>query len=96
MATAQQAARIPTRTIIDPLVWRDNAACKDKDPDIFYPESENSPYVQIAKAVCSVCPAQGNCLRYALQNNEHIGIWGGLTERERRNRRRRLRKESAA
>jgi WhiB family redox-sensing transcriptional regulator len=62
--------------------WRDQAACRGLDPDIFYPVSDDD--ADMAKAVCATCPVREACLEYALANRERDGIWGGATERERR------------
>ena len=67
--------------------WRDNAACRDTDPDLFFPIGTTGPAVdQIdsAKAVCDNCDAQPACLEFALATNQESGIWGGTSEDERR------------
>ena len=64
------------------LSWRQRAACRGVDPDIFYPASDEE--ADEAKAVCGVCPVREACLEYALVNRERDGVWGGATERERR------------
>jgi WhiB family redox-sensing transcriptional regulator len=64
------------------LAWRQRAACRGVDPDIFYPASEEE--AEAAKAICAVCPVREPCLEYALVNRERDGVWGGATERERR------------
>lgn len=62
--------------------WTDAAACLGLDPDLFFPERGED--VAPAKAVCAGCPVREDCLDYALDNGERHGIWGGLSERERR------------
>ena len=62
--------------------WRQHAACRGADPDIFYPATDEE--AEEAKAVCATCPVRQACLEYALANRERDGVWGGLTERERR------------
>jgi len=62
--------------------WRQRAACRGLDPDIFYPVSDEE--ADEAKAVCAECPVHQTCLEHALANREHDGVWGGATERERR------------
>jgi WhiB family redox-sensing transcriptional regulator len=58
------------------------ANCRGLDPDLFFPErGEDSSQ---AKAVCRECPVQFDCLDYALANGEKFGIWGSLSERQRR------------
>lgn len=72
--------------------WQDYANCLGVDPDLFFPERGAS--TKEAKEVCRGCPVKEECLEFALQNVEKFGIWGGLSERERR-RIRRQRSEAA-
>ena len=62
--------------------WQDLANCLGVDPDIFFPERGVS--TREAKEVCRGCVVREECLEYALTNGEKFGIWGGLSERERR------------
>ena len=62
--------------------WQDFANCLGVDPDLFFPERGAS--TREAKEVCRGCVVRGDCLEYALQNSEKFGIWGGMSERERR------------
>ena len=62
--------------------WTDEANCKGQDADLFFPERGAS--TRKAKAVCRACIVQVDCLEYAVENSEKFGIWGGLSERERR------------
>jgi WhiB family redox-sensing transcriptional regulator len=71
----------------DPLAWQADALCAQTDPEIFFPEKGGS--TREAKKICEHCPVRDQCLEYALQNDERFGIWGGLSERERRRLRRR-------
>ncbi len=67
--------------------WRNEAACRDTDPDLFFPVGTTGPAIEQiknAKAVCRQCDAQADCLRYALETNQDSGIWGGTSEEERR------------
>ncbi len=64
------------------LTWRNRAACKGIDPEIFFPVSEED--AEPAKEVCAECPVREACLEHALAHREREGIWGGFTERERR------------
>lgn len=69
-----------------PADWRATAACRNEDPDLFFPDGNTGPWlVQIAqaKAVCERCPVIENCLRYAWEANPSDGIFGGLTDAER-------------
>lgn len=62
--------------------WQDLANCLGVDPDLFFPERGAS--TREAKEVCKGCVVRGDCLEFALANGEKFGIWGGLSERERR------------
>jgi len=67
--------------------WRDDAACRDADPELFFPAGTAGPALrQIgeAKRICWACPAQTQCLAWALDNGITDGVWGGTTEDERR------------
>jgi WhiB family redox-sensing transcriptional regulator len=68
--------------IIDLPTWRDDAACQYTDPEAFFPEKGES--VAMAKRVCSRCPVRTPCLDYALETRQRHGVWGGLSEPERR------------
>lgn len=70
------------------LAWQADALCAQTDPEAFFPEKGGS--TRDAKKVCGSCPVKQQCLEYALSNDERFGIWGGMSERERR----RLRKKS--
>jgi WhiB family redox-sensing transcriptional regulator len=62
--------------------WRDLALCAQTDPEAFFPDKGESP--RPAKRVCARCEVRAECLQYALDHGERFGIWGGLSERERR------------
>ena len=62
--------------------WQDLANCLGVDPDLFFPERGAS--TKEAKEVCRGCVVREECLEYALANGEKFGIWGGMSERERR------------
>jgi len=62
--------------------WHELAACSETDPDAFFPELGEP--TAAAKRVCRSCPVRAECLQYALDNHERFGVWGGLSERERR------------
>ena len=64
------------------LSWRQRAACRGVDPDVFYPVSDDD--ADEAKDICTQCSVRQACLEYALANRERDGVWGGATERERR------------
>jgi WhiB family transcriptional regulator, redox-sensing transcriptional regulator len=65
-----------------PLEWQDQALCAETDPEAFFPELGQP--ARAAKRVCAACPVRTECLEYAVGNGVAFGIWGGLTERERR------------
>jgi len=74
------------------LEWRDLAACSGYDPELFFPAGETGPaaeQIRQAKRVCASCEVQDDCLTYAVETNQVAGVWGGLTEDERRPVRRR-------
>jgi len=79
--------------------WRDHAACRRHDPDLFFPIGTAGPaQVQIARAkqVCATCPVRIQCLDWALASAQETGVWGGTSEDERRAlRRRQLRQANA-
>ena len=62
--------------------WQDRALCAQTDPEAFFPEKGGS--TREAKKVCRGCEVRVECLEYALEHDERFGIWGGLSERERR------------
>lgn len=64
------------------MAWRQRAACRGVDPDIFYPVTDED--AEDAKAICAACTVQHACLEWALSSREKDGVWGGATERERR------------
>jgi WhiB family transcriptional regulator, redox-sensing transcriptional regulator len=64
------------------MEWQERALCAQTDPEAFFPEKGGS--TREAKRVCLSCDVRGECLEYALANDERFGIWGGLSERERR------------
>lgn len=67
--------------------WRTVAACRHADPELFFPPGRDdaaTAQIAAAKAVCACCPVCRECLAFALAHRQHGGIWGGLTELERR------------
>ena len=67
--------------------WRDDAACLDADPDLFFPIGTTGPALDQtdqAKRICQACPVRKRCLAWALELGAAAGIWGGTTEDERR------------
>jgi WhiB family redox-sensing transcriptional regulator len=74
------------------MTWHDDAAClTSRDPEIFFPTGSTGdavPMIRAAKAVCATCPVRARCLEFALTSRQDFGVWGGLTEEERRSLRR--------
>jgi WhiB family redox-sensing transcriptional regulator len=66
--------------------WQERALCAQTDPEAFFPEKGGS--TREAKRICAGCEVRAECLDYALAQDERFGIWGGLSERERRRLRR--------
>jgi WhiB family redox-sensing transcriptional regulator len=67
--------------------WRHKAACLGEDPELFFPIGNTGPAVleiKEAKAVCRRCEVAATCLRWALDTDQDAGLWGGLSEDERR------------
>lgn len=67
--------------------WRTHSACREEDPDLFFPTGTTGPaLVQVAeaKAVCRRCPVMDACLDWALDNGDLDGVWGGTDEEDRR------------
>ncbi|WOF24191.1 WhiB family transcriptional regulator [Microbacterium betulae] len=104
MATSQYRSGVPDNWFVDPvdlgvpgvrpatdeetaLSWQSDALCAQTDPEAFFPEKGGS--TRDAKRICGSCDVRAQCLDYALQNDERFGIWGGLSERERRKLKRR-------
>jgi WhiB family redox-sensing transcriptional regulator len=73
-------------TLIDILgvrdEWQDRAICAQTDPEAFFPEKGGS--TKPSKKICAGCEVRAECLAYALDHDERFGVWGGLSERERR------------
>ncbi|WP_030978297.1 WhiB family transcriptional regulator [Streptomyces sp. NRRL S-1824] len=81
------------------VVERPRAACADGDPELFFPIGDTGPallQVEEAKAVCRRCPLMESCLQGALDRGETAGVWGGLSEKERRSLKRRAARTRAA
>lgn len=74
----------------DDSTWRDSALCAQTDPEEFFPDKGGG--TRQAKHVCAACTVRTECLEYALAHDERFGIWGGMSERERR----RLKRGNAA
>ena len=69
------------------LAWRQDAECRDLDPNLFFPVGVTGPAVDqiaAAKGICAACPVRAECLEFAITTNQEFGIWGGTSEDERR------------
>lgn len=64
------------------MAWADRALCAEVDPELFYPDA--SVTARHAKRVCMACEVRVACLDYALRTGQRWGVWGGLSERQRR------------
>ena len=73
------------------FAWRDRAACKDSHPELFFPIGSSGDALEeidSAKAICRSCPVRRDCLAFAIETNQESGVWGGMSEEERRKLRR--------
>ncbi|GAA1275608.1 hypothetical protein GCM10009609_43290 [Pseudonocardia aurantiaca] len=69
------------------MSWRDFAACRNEEPDLFFPIGTSGPALSQlarAKSICRGCPVAGKCLAWAQDTGQTAGVWGGLSEDERR------------
>ncbi len=64
------------------MSWQDFANCRGADPDLFFPERGAS--TRVAKSICRECTVRDECLEFAIVSSEKFGIWGAMSERERR------------
>lgn len=70
----------------EPMAWSAYGSCASVDPDLFFPEPGAD--TSAARAICRDCPVRRMCLDHALETNQKFGIWGGMTENQRRRLRR--------
>jgi WhiB family redox-sensing transcriptional regulator len=73
--------------------WRHHAACREVDPELFFPIGNTGPallQIEEAKSVCRRCPVVESCLQWAVESGQDAGVWGGMSEDERRTYKRRL------
>lgn len=79
--------------------WRDEAACRDHpEKELWFPIGNTGPALRMinaAKRICESCPVRQDCLTWALDAGEDAGVWGGLSEDERRNLKRRVKRAEA-
>jgi WhiB family redox-sensing transcriptional regulator len=74
--------------VLMPPEWTKKALCAEVDPEIFFPEIGGT--TTDVKRICKACDVKAECLEYSLRNNERFGVWGGLSEQDRRKLRRRV------
>jgi WhiB family transcriptional regulator, redox-sensing transcriptional regulator len=89
-----------TAVTAESLSWQERAACRDIDPELFFPVGDADAAATLrqtaeAKKVCATCPVRAACREYALATFQKEGIWGGLTEHELHLERRRARRRTA-
>lgn len=78
--------------------WRHRAACRDEDPELFFPIGNTGPalaQIEEAKKVCARCEVAEPCLQWALESGQEAGVWGGMSEDERRALKRRVARNRA-
>lgn len=80
--TGAKAVIVDALAILFAQPWMRDALCAQTDPEAFFPEKGGS--TREAKRVCRLCDVRAECLIYALEHEERYGIWGGMSERERR------------
>jgi WhiB family redox-sensing transcriptional regulator len=71
----------------DTSKWRDRAVCRDMNPELFFPVGTTGSaldQIEVARSICSQCEVTRECLEFAIATNQESGVWGGLTEEERR------------
>ncbi|MGW7463840.1 WhiB family transcriptional regulator [Streptomyces xantholiticus] len=96
IVTFGRRADVPATATSD---WRASASCSTEDPELFFPIGTTGPallQIEEAKAVCRRCPVMEECLDWAMDNGLDDGVWGGLSEEERRTLRRRQARARAA
>jgi WhiB family transcriptional regulator, redox-sensing transcriptional regulator len=84
MSTVLERSRAKTMSGPHVQKWRSIGLCKGSETKVFYPPSDDDSLAEEAKMICSMCAVRQPCLEFALTTREKHGVWGGLTERERR------------
>jgi WhiB family transcriptional regulator, redox-sensing transcriptional regulator len=84
MSTVLERSRTKPAGAPSGMKWRSIGLCKGSDTMVFYPPSDDDSLAEEAKTICSLCAVRKPCLEFALSTREKHGVWGGLTERERR------------
>jgi WhiB family redox-sensing transcriptional regulator len=94
-AGTANAVPAPARTVLS-RDWRDRSACHGVDPELFFPIGIGHvalAQTKLARALCATCAVRGDCLTWALDSGQEFGVWGGLSEEERRSLKRRRARE---
>jgi WhiB family redox-sensing transcriptional regulator len=89
---SQQESFRGDTTVLTVSDWRELSACRDSDPDLFFPTGTTglaTDKIRHSVAICSACAMQEECLQYALETNQEAGVWGGYAEDDRRRLRKR-------
>lgn len=87
MTTTTHATRLGTKSASVDGPWSDRAACQKEHAELFFPVGQGPQAMQRtveAKAICRTCPVTEQCLEWALETRQDTGVWGGLSEKERR------------
>ena len=87
VTTGARGLRLFRQKVSGPMDWRSKAACLDKDPELFFPVGNTGPallQIEEAKAVCRSCEVVDTCLKWAMESGQDSGVWGGMSEDERR------------
>lgn len=87
MTATRTFLRLATKNASQDDSWRDHGPCLQEDPDLFFPVGtgpDAKKQTREAKAVCGTCPVTAQCLQWALDTQQDTGVWGGLSEKERR------------
>lgn len=87
MRVARQTRHTPSLQPSTAEPWMDDALCAQADADMFFPEGQGASAAE-AKRLCALCPVQDECLSFALEHRLYYGVWGGLTDKQRRRLRR--------
>ncbi|MDP4014316.1 MAG: WhiB family transcriptional regulator [Candidatus Nanopelagicales bacterium] len=78
--------------------WRHRGACRDEEPELFFPIGNTGPalmQIEEARQVCQACEVMDVCLEWAIETGQDAGVWGGMSEDERRSLKRRRARERA-
>jgi WhiB family redox-sensing transcriptional regulator len=84
MSTVLERSRTTPASGPSAQKWRSIGLCRGSETMVFYPPSDDDSLAEEAKTICSMCAVRKPCLEFALATREKHGVWGGLTERERR------------